>query len=299
MMAEKRYDKLNLTLVQNMKRKVEELKESEEKYRALVETTGTGFVIIDGTGKVVDANNEYVRLSGHKTVSDIIGRSVVEWTAGYEKERNAKEVAKCFRQGFVKNLEIDYVDKAGKITPIEINATVVKSKEGPLIMTLCRDITERKKAEEVLQESESKYRTLLENLPQKIFLKDRASAYIACNEKYARDLKIKPREIAGRTDYDFYPKRLAEKYRADDKRLMDAGKTEDIEEEYIQGGKKVFVHTIKIPVRDEKGKVMGVLGMFWDISGQKKAEQTLLEQREGYKKEIGRLKKSLENSKKK
>ncbi len=51
---------------------------------------------------------------------------------------------------------------------------------------------------------ESKYKTLLENLPQKIFLKDTNSVYISCNENYARDLKIKAEDIAGKTDYDFF-----------------------------------------------------------------------------------------------
>ena len=66
--------------------------------------------------------------------------------------------------------------------------------------------------DEALRESEEKHRTLLENLPQKIFFKDKNSVYISCNENYARDLKIKAEEIAGKTDYDFYPKELAEKY---------------------------------------------------------------------------------------
>jgi len=117
--------------------------------------------------------------------------------------------------------------------------------------------------EEALEKSESKYRTLLENLPQKIFLKDVSSVYVSCNENYAKDLKIKSEEITGKTDYDFYPKELAEKYRADDKKIIQSGETEDIEEKYIQDGKEVIVHTVKIPVKDQQGSVIGTLGIFW------------------------------------
>jgi len=116
---------------------------------------------------------------------------------------------------------------------------------------------------------------LIENLPQKIFLKGSNSVYVSCNENYARDLKIRPDEINGKTDYDFYPKELAEKYRADDQRIMRLGNIEDIEERYIQNGQEAWVHTVKTPIKDEKGNVTGILGIFWDITEHKRAEEEL------------------------
>ncbi len=131
-----------------------------------------------------------------------------------------------------------------------------------------------RRGEEVL-ESEKKYRTLVENLPQKIFYKDKNSVYVSCNDNYARDLKIKPDEIVGKTDYEFYPKELAEKYRADDRRIMASGETEDIEEKYVRDGKEYIVYTVKTPVRNEKGVTIGILGIFWDITRRKLMEEEL------------------------
>ena len=97
-------------------------------------------------------------------------------------------------------------------------------------------LKECKLAEEALRQSESKYRTLFENLQQKIFYKDKNSVYISCNNSYATDLRIISDEVAGKTDLDFFPKELAEKYMADDKKVMELGKTEDMEEKYIRDG---------------------------------------------------------------
>jgi len=137
--------------------------------------------------------------------------------------------------------------------------------------------SERKKALEELQASESKYRTLLENLPQKIFLKDKDSVYVSCNDNYARDLKIKADEVAGKTDYDFFTKELAEKYRADDRKIIESRETEDINERYVQQGREVFVHTVKTPIRDKHGNVTGILGIFWDITERRQAQKKLLD----------------------
>lgn len=132
----------------------------------------------------------------------------------------------------------------------------------------------RRLAEELLRKSERKHRTLLENLPQKIFHKDKNSVYVSCNESYARDLNISPDEIAGKTDYDFYPKELADKYRADDKRIMESGQTEELEERYIRDGQEFIVQTVKTPIKDDEGNVTGILGIFWDITERKNMEKT-------------------------
>lgn len=122
------------------------------------------------------------------------------------------------------------------------------------------------------------------NSPQKkIFFKDKNLFYVWCNEHYAKDLMIKPQDIAGKTDYDFFPKELAEKYRLDDKKIMRKGLTEDIEENYVKGGKKFWVHTIKTPVKDAEGSTAGILGVFCDTTEQRLLESMLKESEEKYR----------------
>jgi PAS domain S-box-containing protein len=142
--------------ITEQKRAAEALQKSEEQYRALVETTGTGFVILDRAGRVLDANAEYVRLTGHRGLDEIRGKSIAEWTAHVDQERNAGAVSTCLKKGDIRNLEIGYVDSHGKVTPVEVNATVDKTREALRIVALCHDITERKELERAVVEAASR-----------------------------------------------------------------------------------------------------------------------------------------------
>jgi PAS domain S-box-containing protein len=143
------------------------------------------------------------------------------------------------------------------------------------VENLQKEIEENKRVEDALRESEGKYRTLVENIPQKIFTKDRRSVFVSCNDNFARDLGITPEEIAGKSDYDFFPKELIDKYRSDDERIMESGETEGIEEQYMLGGEKLWVYTVKTPLRDKEGHTAGILGVFSDITERKRAEEAL------------------------
>jgi len=143
------------------------------------------------------------------------------------------------------------------------------------VACLNQEIAERELMEQALRESENKYRTLLENLPQKIFHKDTDSTYVSCNENYARDFGITPDRIKGKTDYDFFPKELAKRYVEADRNIVKSGKIMDIEERYLVDGEEQWVQTIKTPIKDENGNVTGVLGVFWNITERKRSQDAL------------------------
>lgn len=134
------------------------------------------------------------------------------------------------------------------------------------------DIDERKRAEEALRASEVKYRSLAENLEQCVFLKDRELRYGAANQRFCQALGRTEADIVGKTDRELYPLHLAAKYQADDRLVLRDGRHLELEEESLVHGQLRMVRTVKTPVKDDRGSIVGVLGIFWDVT-----EQRLLE----------------------
>jgi PAS domain S-box-containing protein len=164
-------------MLDDITRRVEaekELRESESRYRALVETTRTGYVILGKDGRVLDANTEYVRLTGRRDLKEVIGRSVLDWTAEYEKQKNADAVAQCASDGYIFNFEVDYIGPSGAVTPIEVNATVMTRDGAPQILSLCRDISARRK-------TEAEIRGLNQNLENRVL--ERTTELTKANEE--------------------------------------------------------------------------------------------------------------------
>jgi len=129
-----------------------------------------------------------------------------------------------------------------------------------------------------LSQRESHLRTLLEAIPDMIWLKDPNGVYLSCNSRFERFFGAKESEIVGRTDYDFLDKEMADFFRAHDQAAIDAGKPCMNEEEvvYADDGHKELLETIKTPMYDSSGKLIGVLGIARDITGRKRTEKELL-----------------------
>ncbi len=263
------------------------MNENDLKYWRLIETTQTGFVILDGQGNVLDANLLYVKLTGHTDLKEILGRNVVEWTAPYERERNLAAVQKCFAEGFIQNFEVDYIDADGKTTPIEINASVVSDNDGTQILTLCRDITERRREKLELerslaltQDSQRMLQSIIEAIPMRVFWKDQNLTYLGCNRLFARDAGFNfPEEIIGKDDFSMGWAGQAELYRADDRLVMEtnAAKFNYEEPQTTPDGAQIWLRTSKVPLYDSRNAVMGILGIYTDITDYKHIEVDLRE----------------------
>jgi PAS domain S-box-containing protein len=256
------------------------LQESEEKHKLLIETTGTGYVVIDDQGLVTDANLEYVRLAGRQQLDEVLGHSVLEWTAPHDHDRNALEIKKCLETGSVRNLEIDYITPDGKITPIEVNATVLHDFGAVQILTLCRDITERKRAAEDLRESERKYRELVENANSIILRWGPDGRITFMNEFGQQFFGYKEQEICGRHVMGTIVPETEEGGRRL-QMLMDeicahpTAFEQNVNQNMRRSGERVWIAWTNKVVLDQRGQVVEILSIGTDITERKRADEAL------------------------
>ena len=169
--------------------------------------------------------------------------------------------------------------KDGHEYPVEIRANYVAFGDKEYNCAFATNITDRIKMENSLKESEGFLRSLLQTIPDLVWLKDTKGVFLACNEAFERFIGNKEEDIVGNTDYDLMDKDMADFFREYDRKAVTAGKP-SINEEWVTfayDGKRVLLETIKTPMRDNKGQLIGVLGVARDITKRKMAEDALLE----------------------
>ncbi|MEO1187277.1 MAG: PAS domain S-box protein, partial [Cyanobacteria bacterium J06636_27] len=130
-----------------------------------------------------------------------------------------------------------------------------------------------------LQWSQQLFQLVIDNIPHSVFWKDRNSAYLGCNRNFAEDANVgKPDNILGKSDYDCpWTKEESDFFRECDKRVMDSGVPEvNIIETQVQADGNLFwLDTNKIPLRDDEGNVVGILGTYENITERKQVEENL------------------------
>ena len=143
-----------------------------------------------------------------------------------------------------------------------------------------QDITERKLADEALAESHRLLQTIINTVPVRIFWKDRELRYLGCNLAFAKDAgEVHPDDLIGKDDYQLGWKAQAEIYRADDRQTIDSGIPKLFYEEpqTTPDGHEIWLRTSKVPLRDRENEIIGVLGVYEDITGHKRVHEALKE----------------------
>ncbi len=213
---------------------------------------------------------------------------MTDWTAPYDLERNAQEVEQCVRTGQVRGLEIDYLKPDGSFIPVEVNASVIRSESGPIILTLCRDITQRRATEKSLKTEQEFTRLLLDTSPAFFVAIGADGRTITMNRALREVLEYTPEEIRG-VDYvtTFVPKEDRELLDGVFRQIAYEGKATVNENRIIsKSGKTYLVEWHGRPVNHEDKSLNFFVGVGIDITERKQAEEALRESEEKYRSTI-------------
>jgi PAS domain S-box-containing protein len=248
------------------------LLESEERYRAIFDGVQDAIFVETKDGRILGVNHRACEMYGYtrdefigKTVKDLVPEGNSIFPAADMQSNNSR-------------IPLETINRRanGALFPVEVSGGLQTLDGEEVLLAMVRDITERKQAEEALNESKLLFHLLIESLPQNIYAKDTHGRFIFANQNYCTTQGSTLEEILGKTDFELHPPELAQKYLLDDQRVIETGKTIELEEEHQPiGGQKTYVQVIKTPFSYSKGQPPGILGIFWDITERKKTEENI------------------------
>ncbi len=270
--------------------------------KAIFDETDDGIIVLSPENTIFSCNRAAENIFGIKK-EDICGKNIdlIISNNGNKENKDLLKILKNCQH----NEQIEYTYQKNKDPKIYLTLTIIpvfdpsnNSRLGTTVVA--RNITLQKIAEKNLRDSEAFYHSLVETLPQNILRKDLNGKFTFGNRRFCQDLGVEQDEIIGKTDYDFYPPDLAKKYQEDDKLVMQTGKTvEIVEENQPPGASKMYVQVFKTPIRDKDGNIIGIQGIYWDITEQKVASDKLVhanEELENNRKQLLKALNELEKS---
>ena len=241
-----------------------------------VDHAGEEVFLIDQDARILYVNEKVCQVLGY-TRSELLSMTVYDINPNVQKAAwpaHWQEVGE--RRSFT--FESVHRTKEGKIFPVEVTADRLEFGGRELNCTFVRDITERKRVEQELAEAHRQLQTILDNIPDRIYFKDTQSRFLKLSLGLAKRLRVEdPAQAIGKTDRDFFPPESAEEFYQDEQRIIQTGEPliNKIEKQTTPGGELVWSSVTKMPLRDEKGRIVGIVGINRDITDLKRAEREL------------------------
>jgi sigma-B regulation protein RsbU (phosphoserine phosphatase) len=256
------------------------LVEEKENYYGIFDHLVEGIFRTTPNGNYLLANVALAKIYGYDSPVDLMANIKDIANRLYVEPGRREEFVRLMQEhDTLSGFESKIYRKDGTIIWIEENCRAVRDVQGKLLYYegTVEDITAQRLMAEALKRSESLYHSLVETMPQGVFRRDLEGRFTFANQTYCKYLGLLPEQIVGRTDFDHFPKELAEKYWRDDLEIMEKGETREILETTQPKGatEKEFHHVIKTPLRDAAGKVIGLQGMVWDITEKIRIEEKI------------------------
>jgi PAS domain S-box-containing protein len=249
-----------------------DLQEREAKIRRLVEANIIGIVIWNFEGRIMEANEAFLRMVGYGR-DDLVsgGVSWRDLTPDSWRAADDQVLAELAATGVCEPFEKEYFRKDGSRVPVLVGAALLEGRRDEGVAFVL-DLSEQKRAEDALRESETRLQAFFENSPSLIFLKDVPGRYLYVNQEFKRAFRITQEQAKGKTDDELFSAEQAATFQANDRQVLEGGLPVECEEVALQedGLHTSIVH--KFPLFNAEGKIYAIGGIATDITQRKRAE---------------------------
>jgi PAS domain S-box-containing protein len=266
------------------------LHESERRYRVLANFSPDWDYWLGPDGRYAYVSPACERICGHPAEDFLADPGLMsrlihpDDTAHWEHHISKAMKVEC---ALHEQMVVRLIAADGSLHWIEHQCQAIIDQDGLYLgrRGINRDITERHLAEELLEKERSHLNTLVNTLPDLVWLKDPQGIYLHCNTRFEQFFGQPSDRIIGRTDYDFVERELADSFRADDRAVVKAGgpRRNEVWLTFASDGHRELQETIKTPMLDRDGKIIGVLGIGHDITAARQALVDLAASEESYR----------------
>jgi len=260
--------------ISRLKVETENLRKSEEKFKIAYITSPDSININRlSDGMYVSINEGFTNIMGY-TESESIGRTSLEMNIWFTLEDREYMVKELEANGEIRNFEAKFLSKDGSIVFGLLSASLINLDGVPHILTVVRDVTIRKKAEEALIKEQFLINALMNNLTDHVYFKDLESRFIRNNRAHALSFGLSdPVQVIGKSDFDFFTENAARQAFEDEQAIIKTGKPILKEEKLTRKDQSdAWFSAIKMPLFDNDGTIIGTFGISRDITGKKRSE---------------------------
>lgn len=263
----------------------EALQQSEEKFKKAFHASPMAIMLTrEQDGRIIEANESFTEITGW-TKEEYEGKTSLELGIWSNPADRIDYITTIQQEGKVKAREYLIFKKSGHLRSVLISGYPMRLGNDRITIANITDITEHRQAQLNLKNERTHLRTVLETIPDLIWLKDPDGVFLNCNYQFELFFGASEAEIIGKTDYNFVSKELADFFRKNDKRAIQANQASTNLEwvTFASDGHRALLETVKTPMRDSQGALVGVLGIARDITKNKLNEEALKESEVLYK----------------
>ncbi|HIK92550.1 MAG TPA: PAS domain S-box protein [Planctomycetes bacterium] len=258
------------------------LAESQAVFHSLVESLPLNVVHKDLEGRIVFGNRRYCDTL-NQPLEQLLGKTDFDLFPEELATKYRLDDQQVLESGGDCRVVEQHRMPNGDLIYVEVMKGSVFDASGTVsgVQRIFRDVTDRVRAEKDLQRERDLLRTLMDNIPDLVFVKNRSGKFLTVNAALLKVMSVESLDdVVGKDDRYFWPPELAEHYRADDRQVMDSGEALIDREEQIGGATdtKTWLLTTKVPVFDPHGNVTGLVGIGRNITKRKLAEEQIQRQ---------------------